>query len=373
MVRGEAGIGMRKGARWVVLAGAAIGALLWVRACSAPAGSARNGPDLPAKGRGSADPADDPARQGGRPPGSAAAAAKKPRSSDGGGAVVFFSPWGGSGLDQLGRDRPEEGNPLGPMSLSVDKRGRVYVLDEVNSRVVRRGADGKPEAAIRIESKTPEDVAVAADGSVAVLDRHDDKAVTLFDESGQKKGTLPLVGEGIEDSGEVTGVFVDGNDVYAERAHGALVKLGDTSGMPADPRTEIPGRPTRDGLSYISAGITDPAVGRVYVASIDRATMEHRFTRELRLKTLVHSIVLLDSDVQGTIYFGVEIEDAGGASSVLMSCLEPLKGITVGTAVLPANTLPEETFRDFVVLDGGGVLYAVRSEQGVSYVEYDCE
>lgn len=364
---------MRKGARWIVMAGAAVGVLLVVRACSAPSTPAPNARDLPGKGRPSTEPTDEPTTAGGRPSGSASAAANKVRSADGGGAVVFFSPWGGSGLDQLGRDRPEEGNPLGPMSLSVDKRGRVYVLDEVNSRIVRRGADGKAETAIRIESKTPEDIAVAADGSIAVLDRHDGQAVTLFDESGAMKGTLPLVGEGIEDSGEVTGVFVDGNDIYAERAHGSLVKVGDTSGMPAEPRSEIPGRPTRDGLSYISAGITDPATGRVYVASVERATMEHRFTRELRLKTIVHSIVLLDSDVQGTIYFGVELESAAGDSSVLLSCLEPLKGITVGTAVLPANTLPEETFRDFVVLDGGGVVYAVRSEQGVSYMQYDCE
>ena len=47
-------------------------------------------------------------------------------------------------------------------------------------------------------------------------------------------------------------------------------------------------------------------------------------------------------------------------------------GSSVGTALLPANTMPEESFRDFVVLDEGGVLYALRTEAGVTYYEADC-
>ena len=170
----------------------------------------------------------------------------------------------------------------------------------------------------------------------------------------------------------MTGIFTDGSSVYAEKEHGPLVLLGDTSGVAASARTQIPGRPTRDGLSFITAGITDAAAGRTYVASIDRATMQHRFTRELRMKSPVLSIVLLDTDTTGTIYFGVEIQDAGGPPAVVLSCLEPEHGAVIGSSVLPANTLPEEPFRDFVVLDGGGVMYALRSESGVSYYEADC-
>ena len=32
-----------------------------------------------------------------------------------------------------------------------------------------------------------------------------------------------------------------------------------------------------------------------------------------------------------------------------------------------------QTFRDLVVQNEGGVLYAQRTEQGVTYVHYDCE
>ena len=52
--------------------------------------------------------------------------------------------------------------------------------------------------------------------------------------------------------------------------------------------------------------------------------------------------------------------------------VEPTHGEILGSVTVPANTMPEETFRDFVVLDDGGVLYAVRTANGVTYYETDC-
>src|SRR4051794_16631713 len=36
---------------------------------------------------------------------------------------TFFAPWGGSNKDQLGHERPIEGNPVGPMSVAHDGKG----------------------------------------------------------------------------------------------------------------------------------------------------------------------------------------------------------------------------------------------------------
>jgi hypothetical protein len=290
------------------------------------------------------------------------------------GRTVFFAKWGGA-PDELGRERPAEGNPQGPMSVGVDAKGRVTVLDAVNARLVRRGPDGKPDRTFPLDVTNPEDVAVAPDGSSAVLDRFRDKSVTLYDDSGRLRGKLSLEGDGVGDVGSVTGVFVDGNDVYVEREHATLVKLGDMTGMAAEPRVEIPGRPSRDGLSYINAGIIEAATGRTWVSSIERATMKHRFTRELHLGSFVRYVVLLDTDKLGTIYFAADVDQAGGGQGeqVVLTCLDPVSGEPVGSAVLPANTLPEESFRDLTVLDEGGVIQALRTDSGVTYAHYDCE
>jgi hypothetical protein len=186
------------------------------------------------------------------------------KPKQGQGSALFTASWGGKD-DQLGRERPSEGNPMGPMSFDVDGKGRVHVLDGVNGRLVTRGADGKTESTTVLDAPYPEDVAVADDGSSAVLDRHRDKSVSLYDENGKRIGKLPLEGENVPDVGSVTGVFVDGKDVYVEKEHGPLVKLGTMGGIAASPRTEIPGRPTRDGLSFINAGIIEaPAVASTF-------------------------------------------------------------------------------------------------------------
>jgi hypothetical protein len=262
------------------------------------------------------------------------------------------------------------------MSFVVDERGRLWVLDQVNGRLVRYGANGELEATIPIDRANAQDVAIADDGAIAVLDRYGEGDVALYGENGKLAGTLPLVGEGIEAPGDVTGVFVDGNDVYAESEHGPLVKIGDTSGTPANPRETIPGRPTRDGKAYLKAGITDAKAGRTYVIANERPSEAHLFTREIRFEGVVWHIVLLDTDREGTIYFAAEIQPGAEGTDpnvVVLACLDGATGVPKGSAELPANTLPEESFRDLVVLDEGGVVATLRTEKGVSYTRYDCE
>ncbi|MDI1452037.1 hypothetical protein [Polyangium sp. 6x1] len=287
--------------------------------------------------------------------------------------VLFSATWGGTRMNELGRSRPDEANPEAPMSLAMDPKGNMFVLDQVNGRVVRIGPDGKPESVIPLKGQeAAQDMAVTDDGKVAVLDRYNSKSIVMYDDKGGVLGEVPLEGEGLDELGFVTGVFVDGKDVYVEKEHGPLLRIGTTDGQPAD-RTEVPGRPTRDGLSYIKAGIVDPPTdGRMYISSVDRATMQHRFTRELRQGSEIRGILLLDTDKTGTIYLATLLVQ-NGEESVVLSCHEPLKGIPTGTAVLPVNTMPEETFRDMAVLDEGGVVYSVRTEQGVSYQKYDCQ
>lgn len=259
------------------------------------------------------------------------------------------------------------------MSFAIGGRGDMYVLDQVNGRIARLDAGGAWQSTIPLDATTAQDIAVGEDGTVAVLDRFGGKDVTLFDDDGRKLGTLPLTGDGIEGAGEVTGIFVDGNDVYAEREHSALVKIGDTSGNPAAERSEIPGRPTRDGSAFISAGITDAEAGRTYVAANARPSEDHLFTREIQFEEGVLSLQLLDSDKKGTIYFAAETREGESETAVILVCLSLSDGTQRGSAILPANEMPEESFRDFVVLDAGGVVYAHRTEEGVSYTQYDCD
>lgn len=291
------------------------------------------------------------------------------------GHVASFT-WG-SGEGQLGKSAADESNPEGPMSLTVDALGNTWILDQVNNRLVKVGPDGKPLGTVPIPVQAAQDVAVTADGTALVLDRLVDKSVAVIGPDGKPKGELPIVGKGLEEGGASTGLFSDGNDVYVEREHGDSVRIGDSSGKASSDRPEVPGRPAGDNRTYLTAGIVDGQAGLVLVTAIDKQTQQHRFTRQLPLGQPVVGLNALDADQSGIIYLGVIVEQPGSTPEtpvfgVTLLCLDPTDGRPLAATQLPANSTPEETFREVYVMPQGGVVVLLRTALGAELVRYQC-
>ncbi|HSP77686.1 MAG TPA: hypothetical protein VLQ93_04115 [Myxococcaceae bacterium] len=285
----------------------------------------------------------------------------------------------GSGPSELGRDRPEEANPEAPMSLAVDALGNIVMLDQVNGRLVRLDADGKAVGSFSTTQQAPQDVVVAGDGKLLVMDRLVDRTVAIMDpDTGRLLGELPVVGENIDDPGLVTGTFEYEGSVYVERDHGALVRIGDTTGQADTERPELPGRISRDGRFLLLTGLIERETGRIYLNVIDRQTSQHRYTREFNLQFPLWRIALLDTDLTGIIHLGVigEVNPHGVTPAeqlgLRLYCIEPLEGRVLGQTELPISHLPEESFRDYQVQDEGGIVYQLRTEQGVSLRRASC-
>ncbi len=286
-------------------------------------------------------------------------------SAEAGPNALVVARWG-SNKGELGRDRPQEGNPEGPMSLVMAGRD-LLVLDQVNGRLARFGPDGRLLGTSDAPT-TAQDLAVGKDGTVAMIDRLVGKSVTLVDANGKKIGELPLTAR-IPEPGLVTAVVVDGKDVYAEKEHGALVLLGTTDGTPASDVVQLSGRPTKDGALLLTAGLSSKPQGRAYLNAVDRKTTALRFARTILFPRPSHAIVLLDSDAKGTIYLGVAAGDPGDAH---VACLDPGDGHVLGRVALPLSHTPEESFRDFTVADDGTIAFAVRTDDGVQYRTARC-
>jgi hypothetical protein len=261
------------------------------------------------------------------------------------------------------------------MSLVSTSDGGAMVLDQVNGRIVRFGADGRVISEAKIPSRAAQDLALGSDGSVAVLDRLGDKRVDILGADGRPRASFALEGRGIQEGGAITGVFVDGDSVYVERAHAKLVRLGDTSGK-ADPgREEILGRPLRDNSGFAHAWMDGtPPADRAFVAVNDRQSKSNRFTRRIDSGAPIFGISLLDSDRTGTIYLGLVVADItpDAPSSILLVCLSPADGTTLGTSMLPLSPLADETLRELSVNDSGGVTYLYRTEAGAELLHADC-
>jgi hypothetical protein len=283
----------------------------------------------------------------------------------------------GSGPGELGRSAPQEGNAEAPMSLAVDGSGSAWIVDQVNGRLMKVDRSGATVSTVPLPVQAAQDIAVAKDGTMAVMDRLADKAVALVSPSGEVLGELKLQGKGLAEPGGATGVFIDGDDVYAEREHGDMVRLGSTRGVRDAERPEVPGRPSRDGHSWLSAAIGDRQGGTVLVTVIDRPSRAHRFTRSVSVGQGVVAIDLLDSDASGVIYLGALVELEGSTPEqprfgIAVLCLDPLDGRSIGRASTDANTVPGETFRELVVPDEGGVVFLRRTEQSARLERLTC-
>jgi hypothetical protein len=277
----------------------------------------------------------------------------------------------GSDLGQLGREQPAEGNPEGPMSFAINKHG-TYLLDQVNARVLIIDPQGVQRTLPA--TKTMQDLAVAEDGTLALLDRQGSKRVTLLDSHGRHLGDLPLEGSGLDQAGLATGVFFDGKDVYAEREHGALVRLGRLDGTPASEPSELSGRPSKDG-TYLAAAWKAPDARRgFFYSAFDRAAKKLRFTRVQTPKFPLAQMMLLDTDMNGTLYVGVQVFEANGSLSdhAVVYCYNGSTGEGTGQARVPLSELPDESFKDSLVTDDGEIITRVRSTSGVTLEHTRC-
>lgn len=264
-------------------------------------------------------------------------------------------------FDVLGVGKTSDGRLVAPSSFLAEADG-IVVLDQENQRILR--ADG---TSIPLPSKHADDIARTKDG-FAILDRTGAKEVTLLDGTGRVRGHLPIP----EEPRSVSRLFVSGDDVLVERnGGGPLLRLGSVDGTPSRERTEIQGIPTRDGKSLVSAGITSEDDGRAWVTLADRQAV-HRWTRELRFLAALSAVGFLDSDTNGTIWV---VLLAGSTPQDFVNwavCLEPSSGKMKASFTLQVENPPYESFRDFAVQDGTGLVAATRGSSGVAYATYRC-
>lgn len=272
---------------------------------------------------------------------------------------VIRAGWG-SALGQVGHSLQSEGNPEGPMSF-VRSGDELLVLDQVNSRVIRYDKNGRPIGTIDA-THTTQDINVAKDGSVVMLDRLVDKRVRIVDRSGKPRGELTLPAD-MKETGLITGVFTDDKNVYVEKSHGGLIGIGTIDGQPLAEKTVLTGRPSKSGNLLVSAALV---ANKLTVNAFDRAANKLRYTRVIPFKT-VREVVLVDTDGKDVVYVGASEEE-----KVNIACLDPGDGHVLGRLTLEMSMVPEETFKQYSVSDDGTITSSFMTEAGAEYHTERC-
>lgn len=290
------------------------------------------------------------------------------------GEVVVRGRWGG-GPGQFGRRREAESSPEGPMALHAGRAGELLILDQVNRRV-ERYKDGTRTGSLAMGGDTLQDLAVGAEGRVALLDRFVDKSVQIYSADGKLQNEVGLTGPGVPEPGHVTGVFADEDGVYVEREHGSVVRIADGSGATDPARSELPGRPSRDGALFIAAALLDRAAGTVVVRAFTRATQKPAWERSVQLEAPVVQILMLDSDRQGRVYLAATIghEDPKPPYKLVDESITAVRlgtgGVERGRLRLPPLPDVEESVRPLSVDDAGDLYLMATRPEGLEIRRY---
>lgn len=285
-------------------------------------------------------------------------------------AEVVASATVGAGPGQVGI--AGGGEMRGPDSAGVDDRGRVYVLDGVNARVLRFSADGRFDRDFPLPDAGFEDLEVSRD-RFAVLSRLDDRRVLLFDESEGCVATLAI-------APEVPDVFrfciVDG-EVWVQAPSRDVVAfhaIGSLDGRSYEPTEQmgrrIEGKPTPVG-TILRARRADHNN-----AAIDVLGEDNRVLERLRLRSSreVAAIVDVMGDRDGHVW-GVwalhrkRSSDPDDVEGRLVVTEHGLDGEVLGTVETDDLNTPEP-FRQFALSEAGELYQLVPSPEGMRVLHW---
>lgn len=117
---------------------------------------------------------------------------------------LVLIPWG-RGPGQAGKLIAPEASSLGPASFAVTPTGEIYLLDQLNDRILRFSATGKFLAQISYESESPEggdrayyeELEIGPGGQLVLLDSIVRQEVVVLSPEGQLAARYPLSALGV--------------------------------------------------------------------------------------------------------------------------------------------------------------------------------
>ncbi len=140
--------------------------------------------------------------------------------------VVLALPWGKDDV-AAGRFDGDESASEGPMSFYVTGSGELYLLDQVNLRVLHFAENGELESIIPIFAPTFQDLVVTEKGEIILLDRLVRRSLVVLDPDGNFSGEFSVEGPGIPEGGGITAMFLEADGVWLEYAHVHMVQVLD--------------------------------------------------------------------------------------------------------------------------------------------------
>ncbi len=159
-----------------------------------------------------------------------------------------FLPWD----DYAGRIEGVEADSEGPKAFAVKPNGGVFVLDQVNSRVIELDSTGLFLRTLELPGRTFDDIEQYEGWAILALDRLVEKSLLVLDVNGVYLTEIDLEGRGVEHAGYITALLPRSDGVWLEVSHRYSVKVLDHNLQPCERRILL-GRPAGRGQSLHGA------------------------------------------------------------------------------------------------------------------------
>lgn len=276
----------------------------------------------------------------------------------------------GSGPDKIGISTPKEGNPEGPMSFAIGEKGEIYILDQVNSRI-QCFKEGKRMKTIPIPFDTFVDLALVADGKVALLDNTVKKSVYILDSEGKTLNIIPLEGKLIPYAPAVTGITCvrkgKFEGIWAD-VEGRSVRVAMPDGSTDIERISVPGLFSSDERRLIRVEKIGDATATIYRSKKDSFSQWEPEITVFFNRYIIHLLGIWD-DKFGRIYLGAFLEDDNKFFNTIV-ILTP-EGKELKKVNLFAQKMPHEIHRSVRVSPEGHIFQMALDKGGVFIRKYE--
>ncbi len=285
--------------------------------------------------------------------------------------TLVFAPWG-PGDRQAGKMDADESAPVGPMSFAVSPWGGIYLLDQVNMRVLVFTSHGEPVGQVPVYSDTYQDIEVSAGGQIVLLDRLVGRCLTVLDAGGTPVSQIGIEGGAIPEGGGVTAMFLRHDGVWLEYEHSYLVRLLDGSLAPAAQQV-FPGRFAPASPRAIRAQRAGPTSAQI--ETFDGSTGGIAGTAVMGWGSLLYRIVWIEPDRHGNIFMMFHLLEELDPVTVAREEVAAFVATEDLQTITPLFSTPDtirqwEQFREFRVLPDGSVIQMAFMDDGVRLLQW---
>ncbi len=284
------------------------------------------------------------------------------------GKVIVSGKWGHN-PGSFGKD--DDNARPGPMAISRDSKGNIWVLDQENHRIQIFSPSGKFLREISLTSKNYEFLTAGKDGSFTLFNPNT-KKITVMGAQGQVSAEYKISSED-----PVTEVWMKDGSIYVEVSRDKILRYENGSDTPVE---VLPGRPMVDKGTVKLLRLSENEVKITRYQKSSDPEVGYNVVWEKKIALHSSTIESVNTDNKGSIYItfrNFKDSYASGEREIIINEVKIMKldstGNYVGDTVLSNQN--ENDYKRNLVVSPEGTIYQMTTSNtdGVQVKAYQIQ